>query len=133
MVCLFASVLTRREDGSYWLVTPAEEGRIEVEDVPFAAVEMFTSGSGRELVVSFRTNVDECVTVDADHPLRIETEHETGEPSPYVLVRDGLEARLTRSVYYELVAKGFEEKIGEDVLYGIWSKGTFFPLGKLED
>jgi len=133
MVCLFASVLQRRADGSYWLVTPFEAGRIEVEDVPFMAVEMFTSSSGRDQVVSFRTNVDECVTLDGDHPLRIVMDPESGEPRPYVLVRNGLEARLTRSVYYELVALGFEEKMENELLYGIWSSGTFFPLGRAGD
>jgi len=131
MVCLFANILTRRADGSYWLITPHEAGRIEVEDVPFLAVEMFTSGCGRDMVVSFRTNVDELVTVDAGHPLRVARDA-FGEPVPYVLVRDRIEARLTRPVYYELVARGFEEKVGDEALYGIWSKGTFFSLGRLD-
>jgi hypothetical protein len=130
MVCLFASTLTRRTDGSYWLVTPMEEAQIDVEDVPFLAVEMFTCGSGREKVFSFRTNVDELVTLDENHPLRI-TGDGNGCP-PYLTVRDGLEARLTRSVYYELVALGLEEKVGEERLYGIWSSGIFFPLGRLD-
>lgn len=133
MVCLFASLMSRAEDGSYWLIAPDEMGTITVEDVPFLAVEMFTCGCGRDQVVSFRTNVDELVTVDADHPLRIVECPETGEPLPYVYLRDGLEARLTRSVYYELVGLGFEEKVGGDDLYGLWSSGTFFPLGRLSD
>jgi hypothetical protein len=130
MVCLFASALTRRPDGSYWLVTPSEEGQIEVEDVPFLAVELFTSGSGREAVFSFRTNVDEIITLDQSHPLRVVC-NKDGAP-PYLTVREGLEARLTRSVYYELVALGLEESIDGERLYGIWSKDLFFPLGRLE-
>jgi hypothetical protein len=130
MVCLFASMLERRADGSYWLVTDDEMGRIEVEDVPFLAVELFTSGGGRDMVLSFRTNIDELVTVDASHPLRIAEDPRTGDPVPYVLIRDGMEARLTRAVYYELVDLGFEEKVGDDHLYGLWSSGTFFPLGR---
>jgi uncharacterized protein len=133
MVCLFASMLQRHGDDSYWLVTPDERGIIQVDDVPFLAVEMFTGSCGRDMVLSFRTNMDELVTVDAEHPLRIAECTETGEPLPYVMVRDGLEARLTRSVYYELVAKGFEEKVDGEDLYGLWSKGTFFPLGRLSD
>jgi len=135
MVCLFASMLTRRDDGTYWLVTPVEEGMIDVEDVPFLAVEMFTCGSGREMVFSFRTNVDEMITLNGHHPLRVVCDDgngNTGHP-PYLSVRDGLEARLTRSVYYELVALGIEEKIGEERLYGVWSSGIFFPLGRLEE
>jgi hypothetical protein len=132
MVCLFASMLTRRPDGSYWLVTDDEMGRIVVDDVPFMAVEMFRGGSGRDMVVSFRTNIDEMVTVDAGHPLRLASDPATGDLAPYVVVRDGIEARLTRSVYYDLVAQGLEEQVGGDELYGLWSSGTFFPLGRLE-
>ncbi len=132
MVCLFASVLHRAKDGTYLLITPGEMGRIQVEDVPFMAVEMFTAGSGREKVISFRTNMDEIVSVDAQHPLRIVESEGTHEPSPYVMVRNGLEARLTRSVYYELVAQGWEEDLGGEKVYGLWSSGIFFPLGRLD-
>ncbi len=132
MVCLFASMLTRRPDGSYWLVSDDEMGRIEVDDVPFQAVEMFHGGSGRDMVVTLRTNVDDLVTVDTGHPLRLVADPATGETVPYIAVRDGIEARLTRSVYYELVAHGIAEKVGGDELYGLWSSGTFFPLGRLE-
>ena len=82
MVCLFASVLHRAKDGTYLLITPGEMGRIQVEDVPFMAVEMFTAGSGREKVISFRTNMDEIVSVDAQHPLRIVESEGTHEPLP---------------------------------------------------
>ena len=130
MVCLFASMLTRRADGSYWLVTDDEMGRIEVEDVPFLAVEMFKGSCGRDTVISFRTNMDELVTVDGDHPLRL-GDGEGEDQIPYVLIRDGIEARLTRSVYYDLVAAGVTEKVGGEELYGLWSSGIFFPLGRM--
>jgi hypothetical protein len=133
MVCLFASVLRRLDDGSYWLITPAEMARIEVEDVPFLAVELFSCGAGRDRVVSFRTNVDEMVTVDDLHPLRIGLDPKTQEPVPYVWVRDGLEAKLARPVYYELVSLGHEEETKEGCLFGLWSSGSFFPLGSLEE
>lgn len=130
MVRLFASVLTRRPDGSYWLVTPVEEGSIEVEDVPFLAVELSVEGEGRAARLTFRTNLDDRVTLDSDHPLRVAAD-EHGTP-PYLTVRDGLEARLTRAVYYELAEMGGEEELGRERLYGIWSSGTFFPLGRLD-
>lgn len=133
MVCLFAGMLTRRPDGSFWLVTEDECGRIEVEDAPFLAVEAFTGRSGRDMMVSFRTNLDEIVTVDGEHPLRMGRDAVTGEDVPYVLVREGIEARLTRPVYYDLVAKGFEENVGGEALYGLWSSGIFFPLGCLAE
>lgn len=133
MVCLFASVLSRGDDGRYWLETPEERGTITVDDVPFLAVELFTCHCGRDRVISLRTNVDELVTVDQDHPIRVVECAETGEPLPYVSVRDGIEARLTRAVYYELVALGFEEILNGEHVYGLWSSGTFFSLGRLDD
>ena len=131
LVCLFASVLRRDTDGGYWLVTPAEIGRVEVEDAPFLAVELFSAGTGCDQTLSFRTNIDEIVAVDQDHHIRVNTDPDTGEPSPYVLVRPGIEARITRSVFYELVARGMEEKVREEHIYGVWSSGVFFPLGTL--
>lgn len=131
MVCLFASMLCRAADGSYLLVAPGEVGRIEVEDVPFLAVEMFVGGAGREQVLSFRTNVDALVTLDADHPLRLAGGGEAEAPAPYLRLEGGLEARLTRSVYYDLVARGWEEERDGEKVYGVWSSGVFFPLGRL--
>ncbi len=132
LVCLFASVLTRNEAGEYWLITPSEMCVVEVEDVPFLAVELFSGGADREQIISLRSNVDEIVSVDNDHPLYVIDDPETGEPSPYLILRDGMEARLTRSVFYELVALGLEEDIDGELFFGVWSSGSFFPLGKLD-
>src|SRR5204862_7435325 len=73
LVKLFASVLRRETDGSYWLVTPAERGRVMVEDVPFVAVAVEVQGTGRAQQLIFRTNLDDIVTAGPDHPLRVET------------------------------------------------------------
>ena len=129
LVKLFAGVLRRAEDGSYWLVTPAEQGRIEVEDVPFVAVEMRRHGAGREQTISFRTNLDEWVPLDRDHPLRTAPDS-GGAEVPYLLVRDRLEARLARPVYYELVEAAGPDDTGER--YGVWSGGQFWPLGSAD-
>jgi hypothetical protein len=130
LVKLFASVLRREPDGRYWLVTPAERGRIEVEDVPFLAVALTVQGEGREQQLIFRTNLDDIVTAGPDNPLRVETTA-SGEPAPYILVRDDLDARLARSVFYDLVELGNEEAIGETSQFGVWSRGRFFRLGEL--
>ena len=133
LVKLFSTVLRREPDGSYWLVTPVERGRIAVEDAPFTAVELTAAGKGRDQTLTFRTNVDDEVTADAAHPLRVAHDPETGEPRPYIMVRNGLEARLVRSVYYQLVELGEERREGGAMIYGVWSKGRFFPLGTLGD
>jgi hypothetical protein len=131
LVCLFASVLKREDNGTYWLETPAERGRIEVEDVPFVAVELDWSGDGRHQALSFRTNVDEVVTAGPEHPLRVAHDILTCEPTPYLLVRPGIEARINRAVYYELVALGVPEWVGCRRMLGVWSCGKFFSLGEL--
>jgi len=132
LVKLFASVLRREADGSYWLVTPVERGRIAVEDVPFLAVEVSSEGSGRDRKLSFRTNLDEIVAAGPAHPLRVETAA-NGEPEPYLLVRPGLEARLNRPVFYELVDLADAERGDAGGPFGLWSDGVFFDLGDPED
>ncbi len=136
LVCLFASVLKREGDGSFWLQTPAERGRIEVEDAPFIAVELDWTGDGRQQTLSFRTNVDEVVTAGPDHPIRVAHDVLTCEPTPYILVRPGdgehgIEARINRAVYYELVALAVPEWVGCRRMLGVWSGGRFFSLGGL--
>jgi uncharacterized protein len=128
LVKLFASVLRREADGRYWLVTPAERGKIEVEDVPFLAVALTVEGEGREQQLIFRTNLDDIVTAGPDNPLRVETAA-NGEPAPYILVRDALEARIARPVFYELVALGREERVENATEFGVWSRGMFYRLG----
>src|SRR5215471_9909329 len=125
LVKLFASVLRREADGHYWLVTPAERGRVEVEDAPFRAVALTAEGEGVARQLIFRTNLDDFVTAGPDNPLRIETAA-TGEPAPYILLRDGLEARLARPVFYELVELGTEQQVGTRTQFGVWSRGAFF-------
>jgi uncharacterized protein len=128
LVKLFASVLRREADGRYWLVTPAERGKIEVEDVPFLAVALTVEGEGREQQLIFRTNLDDIVTAGPDNPMRVETAA-NGEPAPYILVRDGLEARIARPVFYELVELGREERVENATEFGVWSSRMFYRLG----
>jgi len=128
LVKLFASVLRREDDGAYWLVTPAERGRIIVEDVPFIAVALTAEGEGRAQELIFQTNLDDIVTAGPDHPLRIVTAA-SGEPAPYILVRPGLEARLARPVFYELVDLADAQRGPGDSEFGVWSGGMFFGLG----
>jgi hypothetical protein len=126
MVRLFSTILRREPDGSHVLVTPVERVGIEVDDAPFVAVQMDVAGEGEGQTLTFLTSVGDSVTADAGHPIRVEEDRETGEPSPYVRVRGGLEALIARPVYYELADLAVER--GGDL--GVWSGGTFFPLGR---
>ena len=130
LVKLFASVLRRAPDGGYWLVTPVERGRIEVEDVPFVAVELVATGTGSGQRLRLRSNLDEWVTVGPEHPLRARRTAETGDEAlvPYVEFRPGLEGRLARPVYYQLVDLGEERREAGRTRFGVWSEGRFFAL-----
>lgn len=130
LVKLFARVLRRDPDGKHYLVTPAEKVDVVVEDAPFLAVEMEVRGEGRDQHLTFRTNVDDVVACNADHPLRFAIEPGSGGLKPYVIVRGRLEALVTRSVYQDLVALSSDcqsdgKQHGSS---GIWSSGTFFPF-----
>src|SRR5581483_7192346 len=122
LVKLFASVLCK-DDGGYFLVTPVEKVPITVEGTPFVAVEIRREREGRAQRLSFRTNVDDLVLADRDHPLGFERD-ERGSFVPYILVRDGLTARLARPVYYELAALALASGGKEGP--GVWSGGSFF-------
>jgi hypothetical protein len=124
-VKLFASVLRLEADGRYYLVTPVEQMPVEVESLPFVAVEMQRQGTGEAQALTFRTNVDDVVTANAEHPLGFQP-GTLGGFTPFILVRDGLKARLARSVYYELAA--LAEEVGGPERFGVWSGGAFFPF-----
>ena len=138
LVCLFSSVLKRDDEGAFWLETPAERGRIVVEDAPLVAVELDWGGCGCRQQLSFRTNVDLIVTAGPEHPIRVSHDILTCDPTPYIRVRAGsgrwpIEARIARAVYYELVALAEPREIGGRRMLGVWSCGVFFPLGELPD
>jgi hypothetical protein len=120
MVRLFSTILRREPDGGFVLVTPAEKLDIEVEDAPFIAVEVRSEGEGATRKLAFRLNTGDLVVAGPDHKLRFDA-----GPHPYVEVRQGLDARVARPVYYELaeiaLAEGAEPP-------GVWSDGAFFPL-----
>lgn len=124
MVELFATILRRDNDGEYYLVTPVEKMRIQVEDAPFIAIDVDAAGTGQEQLLLVTTNVGDRIVVDDKHPLRVEENPATGEPSPYVLIRDALEARINRPSFYRLV----ELALMHQGQTGVWSQGVFFPL-----
>lgn len=124
LVRLFSSILRRDPDG-FVLVTPAEKLSIVVDDVPFLAIEMGVLAE-RHPVLSFRTNVGEVVAAGEAHPLRFHVD-EQGGLRPYVLVRSGLWARLTRPVTYELLSRAEERPAGASGL-GVASGATFFAI-----
>jgi uncharacterized protein len=131
LVKLFATVLRREADGSHWLVTPIERGRIAVEDAPFVAIELERTGQGQAQRLRLRTNLDEWVPIGPQHPISLRRPAgvvAASGPAPYVEVRDGLQARVARPVYYELVELAEERSVGGRPCIGVWSEGGFFAL-----
>jgi hypothetical protein len=126
LVQLFASLL-KYENGEYFLVTPVEKWRIQVEDAPFlaVAVEREVDAGGTSRLV-FTTNTGDQVIAGPEHPLRVSVDPDSGEPSPYLLVRRNLEALLSRPVFYQLAE--LAEPGPQGSVYGVTSQGVFFPL-----
>ncbi|MCP5158373.1 MAG: DUF1285 domain-containing protein [Gammaproteobacteria bacterium] len=133
LIHLFASILRQDEDGCYYLVTPAEKWRIQVDDAPFLAIQLDVSGTGPSQNLTFTTNVGDIVTAGLDHPLIVEYPVPGGEPSPHIHIRSRLHALLSRAVFVELAELGEERQIANDRFYGVWSQGQFFNLGQLDD
>ena len=133
LVQLFASILRYDEDGHYYLVTPVEKWRIQVEIAPFLAVRLDAAGGGRDQVLRMTTNLGEAFTIGSDHPLIVDYPTANGEPVPTVLVRGRLRALLTRAVFLELAELGEERPSDPRREYGVWSQGQFFSLGWLDD
>lgn len=123
LVKLFSTILWREGD-DYFLVTPVEKVGLQVEDAPFVAVDFDVTGEGVDQVLTFTTNVDDQAKAGADHPIRVERDRETGEPSPYVLIRRNLEALIDRKSFYRLVDLG----VHHEGWFGVWSGGEFFGI-----
>jgi uncharacterized protein len=131
LVKLFASVL-KREGEKYFLVTPVEKCGIQVDDAPFLAVELDITDGPAGRVLNFRTNVDDWVACAPEHPLRFEPEAGTGGLKPYLHVRRDLWAKVTRTLFFDLVALGEERDVEGRAMFGVVSMGTFFPMADAE-
>jgi hypothetical protein len=123
MVRLFSTILRREPDGSHVLVTPVEKLEIEVETTAFRAIEMRSEGAGPERTIAFQLNSGDVVILGPSNPLRIlEAAH---GPSPRIVVRHGLEAELSRAIYYDLAEIALAEGHRPP---GVWSENHFFAL-----
>lgn len=127
LVKLFSNIL-KLEGGKYYLVTPVEKVGIIVDDAPFVAVDFSVNGAGEAQVLQFETQVGDRVAAGADTPIRVVRDAESGEPSPYIMVRAGLEALIDRKSFYRLVELGVHHHHAGADWFGLWSGGMFFPV-----
>ena len=123
LVRLFSTIL-RKDGGRYVLVTPVEKVGITVDDAPFVAVDFEREGNA----LRFVTNLGDEALAGPDHPIRVDRDPETGEPSPYILVRDRLEALIDRKSFYRLVEIGEHAEHEGEPWFGLRSNGVFFPI-----
>ena len=123
LVRLFSTII-RREEDAYFLVTPVEKVGITVDDAPFVAVD-FEAEDGN---LRFTTNVGDSVVASISHPIRVERDPRTGEPSPYILIRRNLEALIDRKSFYRLVDIGGIAPFDGTDWFGVTSSGQFFPV-----
>lgn len=126
LVRLFSTIL-KREGDKYFLVTPVEKVGLRVEDAPFVAQDFDVTGRGRDQVITFTTNVGDTVAAGPKTPIRV-VRDASGEPSPYVMVRAGLEALIDRKSFYRLVDLGEAHPHDGTDWFGLWSGGAFFPI-----
>ena len=120
LVRLFASILRREEDGEYYLVTPGEKWRIEVDKHPLIVTD-FDSSEEQPASLLLTLNTGKQVTVDADHPLFLDG---AAEGIAAVSLDNGLTALFSRAAWYRLVATA--EEI--DGVPSISSGGEIYPL-----
>lgn len=122
------STVIRKDGDRYFLVTPAEKLGIKVEDAPFLAVLMRIEGDGGGRCLIFTTNVGDEVTAGPDHPISYRAS--AGGKAPYLHVRAGLDALISRAVFYDLVAIGETRDIDGESWFGVKSDGVFFAFGR---
>ena len=126
MVKLFSSIL-KREGDAYFLVTPAEKVGITVDDAPLLAVDFTATGEGLAQNLRFVTKTEDEVDADAQHRITVRID-ETGAPSPYIHVRDGLNALIDRKSFYRLIELGCHAVQDGESWFGLWSHGQFFKV-----
>ncbi len=126
MIRAFSSLLRKDKDG-YWLITPYEKQSIIVDDAPFIAVELKCEGSGKDRNIFVRNNVDDIIVIGPQNSI-IMGSSPKGDSIPYIEVRNGLMAKCSRSVTYDLYEIALKEKPNDAGEIGLWSGGHFFGL-----
>ena len=132
LVRLFSTIL-KREGERHFLVTPVEKLGIVVEDSAFTAILMAATGTGETQNLVFTTNVGDQVLADAAHEIVYRRQPGVAEAAPYIHVRGGLEARISRAVFYDLVALAETREMNAKSRFGVWSSGEFFALADSAD
>lgn len=127
MVKLFSTIL-KREGDDYFLVTPVEKFRIQVDDAPFVAIHVNVMEEHDVCYLVFETNVGDRVVAGEQHPLVLRS-NQSGQLLPYILIRHGLEALVNRNVYYELIDMASQRREAGEIICFVSSGGNEFVIG----
>ena len=131
MVRLFSTILRLDTDGEYYLVTPVEKVRIQVEDTPFLIVSMDKLKKENKTSLIFYTSLKDEIILTKKNPISIEVNNKN-EPSPYILVRNNLRGLISRSVYYELIEYAQERTIEDKNFLTIESNNEIFKMFEIK-
>ena len=131
MVRLFSTILRLDTDGEYYLVTPVEKVRIQVEDTPFLIVSMDKLKKENKTSLIFYTSLKDEIILTKKNPISIEV-NDKNEPSPYILVRNNLRGLISRSVYYELIEYAQERTIEDKNFLTIESNDEIFKMFEIK-
>ena len=126
IIKLFASLLSRDEKGKYWLSTPIEKGEVMVEDAPFiiASLNSINDVGKVKPRLEMVDNVERNFILGSDHPIFFSKDKKERK-TPYLRLNDGLTAKISRPVYYQLMGMVTQNSKGE---IGVWSADEFIVL-----
>ena len=127
LVKLFSSILIN-ENNKYFLITPIEKVGIIVDDAPFIANDFEKITENNKSYLVFFTNIDETIVLSKKNPFRISINDKTQEPSPYIMVRNNIEAKIDRKSFYRLLDLAEYSLVKGQEWLGIHSDSTFFPI-----
>ncbi|OLF35100.1 hypothetical protein BTW00_10030 [Psychrobacter sp. C 20.9] len=117
LVNLFATILWKEEnDGvnEYFLKTPVQKIRIQVEDVPLLINDVGIVKENEVSWLEFVTTTGDVVRLDNEHPIILKAYQpdnaadriDESQVRPYMPVRNGLNALIGRNTFYHLTEIG---------------------------
>lgn len=114
MIDLFSKVLCK-EGSAFYLKTPVEKIKIQVEDAPLLVTSVRQIQHHGMVYIQFQTANQEQFVLDPQH--RVSLRDYQGQTRPYVRVRAELDALIMRQAFYDLVEMGelFEQQ-GQTIL-----------------
>ena len=128
LVKLFSKILIK-EGQYYYLLTPAEKLRIEVQDAAFVIVDFTVEKNEHDQqVIWLVSNIGDNIPMSDQYPLQLRGDKER----PYVKLWRGLDALIERNTYYQLVELALSQQTDDaSAQLILHSDNVEFQLGAL--